>query len=417
MSIKNPSKPTILFVHMVCPAQFSDLAEYLNESGLANAYYMTTPGNLERNKFKYQNLIPVTPDGNIVGATSYYYSGKVERAGRISLGLYRQLREVLSRLRIDLIVAHGSMGSPHLIFDEFDIPIITYIEFPSYANHGWDSKYPPTEGQRLTDKNMQMLSYYEVIKSEKTIVPTEYARSMFPRNLQDNIVARFEGMVPEKIEQREPSGYEFPPAKKTLGFAARDLSSAKGLDSFIATAAYLIKEKTDIHFVVIGDPNSTTYGYERVFLDRKYGKEKAVTFLDHLMRHHKLDPSYFTFTGKLPYNQFSDIVHRIDLFMYPVMYGSGNWGLMELLVRGRPVVAADRCYVAEMIEHNVNGLLVSDDKPESWAKVINEVLADDEKRASLGEQAKKAAEPFLLPEVAKDYMALFNETIADYPKV
>lgn len=29
--------------------------------------------------------------------------------------------------------------------------------------------YPPTEAQRLTDKNMQILSYYQVMKSPKTL--------------------------------------------------------------------------------------------------------------------------------------------------------------------------------------------------------------------------------------------------------
>lgn len=411
MKKKKQKKPNILFVHTVCPAQFSDLCEYLNDSGLANGYYMTTPGNRQRNLSKYKNLIALEPDGNIVGQFAYYYSGKVERAGRIGISLFRHLKEMLKKLRIDLIVAHGSMGSPHLIFDEFDIPIISYIEFPSYGDHGWDPKFPPTEGQRITDKNMQMLSYYEVLKSDTTIVPTQYARSLFPEVLQDRIVARFEGMLPEKIAEREASEYTFPEGKQTLGFAARDLSSAKGLASFMAAAKYLLDHDSNIHFVIIGDPEATTYGYERIFLDRKYGKDSGVTYLDHLMRQHNLDSSHFTITGKLPYKQFSDIVHYVDLFMYPVLYGSGNWGLMELLARGRPVIAADRCYVSEMIEDNVNGVLIAEDSPEIWAQGINELMANDTRRLALGEQAQARATSFHMPHVAQEYMKIFTDTM------
>lgn len=414
MKKKKARKPNILFVHMVCPAQFSDLCEYLNDSGLANAYYMTTPGNRHRNQSKYQNLLPLTPDGNIVGQNSYYYSGKIERAGRISVALYRHLEEMLKTLRIDLIVAHGTMGAPHFLFEEFNIPIITYIEFPSYKDHGWDSQFPPTEGQRLTDKNMQMLSFYEVLKSDNTIVPTQYARSLFPDVLQDRIVAQFEGILPAKIDQREPSEYTFEGGKKTLGFAARDLSSAKGLTSFIKTAEYLINKKSDIHFVIIGDADATTYGFERVFLDRKYGKENAVTYLDHLMRKHKLDPSHFTITGKLPYKQYSDILHHIDLFLYPVLYGSGNWGLMELLVRGRPVIASNRCYVEELIDHNDNGVIVYQDTPESWAKEIESLLEDDERRLAMGKRAAERGQDFHMPNAAKQYMQIFTDTIDAY---
>lgn len=407
-------KPRILFVHAVCPSQFSDLCEYLNKSGLADAYYMTTPGNLERNRSRYSNLLPLTPDGNIVGAYSYYYSGKVERAGRISLGLFRQLQDTPRKRRFDLIVAHGSLGSPHFLFDEIDAPVITYIEFPSYADHGWDRRYPPTQAQKLIDKNMQMLSYYQAIKSERTLVPTEYARGMFPEYLREKIVAQFEGMDPDKVAERTPCGVELPAGKKTLGFAARDLSSAKGLDKFIATADQLLKRGEDIHFVIIGDPTSTTYGYEQIFLDRKYGKDSGVCFIDHLMRQFKLDERHFTRTGKLPYGQFSDLLHKIDLFMYPVQYGSGNWGLVEILMRGRPVIAADRCYVPELIDHNVNGVLVGEDKPDVWADAIVELLADDNRRAQLGENAASAAQAYYLPRAAENYMALFEEVITEF---
>ena len=406
--------PNILFVHAVCPAQFSGLCEYLNTSGLANAYYMTTPGNLERNKAVYANLLPFTPDGNIMAASSYYYSGKVERAGKVSVGLHRALRSLLSTHSIDLIVAHGSWGSPHLVFDEFDIPVITYIEFPSYADHGWDPLYPPTDSQRLADKNMQMLSWYQAAKSALTIVPTEYARALFPDFLRPRIVARFEGFDVDKVAQREPAGIALPNNTKTLGFAARDLSTAKGLDIFIATAAHLIRSGEDFHFVVIGDPHATTYSYEQVFLDRKYGKDSKITFLEHLLREHNIDRARFTLTGKLPYAQFSDLVHDIDLFMYPLRYGSGNWGLMELLIRGRAVIAAERCYVGEMIEHGRNGILVQGDSPQAWGAAVVALMGNDPQRLALGENAKTRAAAYYLPAVAESYLGLFSRVIEEF---
>jgi len=407
-------KPNILFVHAVCPGQFSDLCEYLNTTGAANAYYLTTPGNLERNKHRYRNLLPLTPDSNIMAPNSYYFSGKAERAAKVSVGLFRAINELRNTVKPDLIVAHGSWGSPHLVFDEFDIPVITYIEFPSYADHGWDPRYPPTQAQRLVDKNMQMLSYYQAMKSQRTIVPSEYAKRMFPDYIQPHIVARFEGFEPAKIARRQPSGVQLPAGSSTIGFAARDLSSAKGLEIFLATAAWLIERHTDIHFVIIGDPKSTTYGYEQVFLDKRYGKNSGVTFLAHLLKQHALDPSRLTVTGLLPYEQFSDLVHHIDLFMYPVQYGSGNWGLMELLIRGRAVIAADRCYVGEMITDQVNGVLVDSDDPARWGGEIESLLRDDHKRLSLGERAKASAEAYTLPNVAPSYLALFNEVIEAY---
>ena len=40
------------------------------------------------------------------------------------------------------------------------------------------------------------------------------------------------------------------------------------------------------------------------------------------------------------------------------------------------VIAADRCYVAEMIEHGRNGILVQDGRPQTWSAAhVNRGLA------------------------------------------
>ena len=221
-------------------------------------------------------------------------------------------------------------------------------------------------------------------------------------------------MDPDKVAKREPSGVELPMDKKTVGFAARDLSSAKGLESFIKTVAHLQQRGEDIHYVVIGDPASTTYGFEQVFLDKWYGKGSGVHFIDYLIRKYNIDITQVTRTGKLPYAKFSDLLNDIDVFLYPVKYGSGNWGLVELLMRGRPVIAANRCYVPELIEHEVNGVLVSDDRPEVWADAVLKLLADKDLRDRLGANAATAAQAFELTQAAKKYMALFEEVIAEH---
>lgn len=46
---------------------------------------------------------------------------------------------------------------------------------------------------------MQMLSYYQVMKSQQTIVTSEHAKKMFPRKFQSSIVVQFEGFDLDKI--------------------------------------------------------------------------------------------------------------------------------------------------------------------------------------------------------------------------
>lgn len=404
-------KRNILFVHTVCPSQFTTLCDYLNQQSLANAYYLTTEGNRRSNQHQSDRLLSCTPDGNITTNNTYYYSGKVERASRISLGIYREVKELLKHRNIDLIVAHGSSGSPHFLFDEFDIPIITYIEFPSYRLHGWDPYYPPTESQILADKNMEMLSFFEVIKSDLVIVPSNYARNMFPEELQHKISVQFEGFDEDRIQQRESADKFMPRDKFTISFAARDLSSAKGLELFIKIANELCIKFPDMHFMIIGDPKASTYSFERKFLDETYGKESETSFIDHLARKYKIDTSRFTFTGKLSYPIFSDLLYRSNLFIYPLQFGSGNWGLLEILMRGKPVVASNRCFIPEIIRHRANGILVDGDDIEQWIEAISELYSNPPLLENISHSALESTSAYKIKNAAADYLRIFEETI------
>ncbi len=169
-------KPVIVFVSAVTPGQFNGLAEYLHAAGLAETWYLTSRGHVKTHGAKFSRLLPFTPDGPITGAQGYYYSDKAERSARISRGVLSALTELRRKTRIDLVFAHGMWGAPLFLYDEIDAAIASYIEFPSYAAHGWDKRYPPDLSQRLSDRNMEMLSFHQILKSDLTIVPSAYAK-------------------------------------------------------------------------------------------------------------------------------------------------------------------------------------------------------------------------------------------------
>lgn len=405
-------KLNILFVHSVCPGQFSELCEYLNVNGIANAYYMATSGNVEKNKNKYQNLVSFEPDGNVMVSNAYHYSGKVERASRISLGVYRSLIHFLKKVRVDLIVAHASLGSPHLLYDDFDIPIISYIEFPSYRDHGWSEEYPPHVSQKLSDKNFQMLSYYQVLKSYLTLVPSEYAKKMFPVELHHKIAVQFEGFCDRKIALSESCGIDVPLDKKIIGFSARDLSSAKGFDFFLEVSKKIITKCSDVHFVILGDETSTSYSYEDLYLETLYGKDKKKTFKQYLIKKLDLNLEFYTFSGKLPYAQYSDLISKVDLFLYPLRHGSGNWGVVELLMRSKPILASNACFLDEVFccdDSLVDSMNVND-----WAERAIDLVFDEVKLAAIVEAEKTAAGKYKLSVVAHEYMKHFDSVVSGF---
>ena len=64
------TKPVIVFVGAVYPGQFGDLCDHLRHSGLAETYFLTTPGHMERNRQRGRHILGFKPDGSIVGAQS-----------------------------------------------------------------------------------------------------------------------------------------------------------------------------------------------------------------------------------------------------------------------------------------------------------------------------------------------------------
>lgn len=395
--------PVILFASAVFPGQFTGLCAHLNQTGLAEAHFLTTPGNVARYGAQHANLLPFTPDGDYT-KTHYYYAAKTERSARLSRGLLKAVRAFSATRRPDLIVCHGLWAPPMFLYDEVDTPIVSYLEFPSYRAHGWQADYPPDESQRLTDRNMEMLSLHQVLRSALTIVPSAYARSLFAPELQPRIAVQFEGFQIEPAPAPAPRSDDRP----VIGFAARDLSSAKGFEIFIRLADRMIRDGDPARFIAIGDPAATTYGYEQQFVQRRHGA--GTSFRDYLLDRYPAARAV-EFPGRLPYAEYAQLLHGIDLFLYPLRHGVANWGLMEIMVRGRAVIGSDRCFLPELIRHGENGLLLPDDD-DLWLREIRRLLADPAERARLGAGAAGSGGAYRMDKVAPRYMALFERAMA-----
>ena len=143
----------ILFIHEGL-GQFQTLHEHLNNEGLAHSWFLCTAGVYNANKDKIPNLVPFAVAGE--NPNSYFYTKNLEARIQRSFLIKQAIGELLKKTGIDLIVAHGSGGFPLQLFDEFDIPIITYIEFPSFGHHGHDPKYPQPDYATFRDKVFEM---------------------------------------------------------------------------------------------------------------------------------------------------------------------------------------------------------------------------------------------------------------------
>lgn len=388
--------------------QFKVLHQYLNNAGLVNSWLLCSQNTYNRNKDNVDNLLPFRPHGNkLISENNFYYTKKLETVSRCSLGYIVAIKKHLAQHSLDLIVCHGTAGAPLMLFDEFNIPIISYIEFPSFKAHGWDPQYPPPVEKIRRDRNFEMLSFYNVFKSYCTITPSRYAKSLFPHDLQKKIIPQMEGFL---FDDKIVPSSKKTDTVKTIGFCARDLSSAKGLEHFLIVSKKLIAVNSSLHFIIIGS-TKLLYSYEQHFIDKKYGSGSKVTFLDYLIEREDLNLSYYTFTGKLSYTKYVEMIDKIDLFHYPIQYSSASWGLFELLSRGKIIIGSERCYVPEILKDGKNGFIVKYGEYTGWVSKTLEILSSLENFYFIERSALETAQNYTIDKVAPKFMTIFDDVI------
>lgn len=398
----------VLFIHEGL-GQFHRLHEYLNAEGLAHSWFLCSNAVYQAEKDRVPNLVPFQVAAE--NPKSYFYTKNLEARIQRSFLIKQAVSGLLERTGIDVIVAHGSGGFPLQLFGEFDIPIITYIEFPSFTHHGGDPKYPQPDYATYRDKVFEMTSYHQALKSDLVIVPSAYAKSMFPACLHDKIVPQMEGFD----IVRKPSRFVKEDGFVHIGFAARDLSSAKGFEQFILIAKEILKERRNVRFVFCGAPK-VLYSYETAFLQSRFADgERPESFMHYVLAREGIsldETSAFRHVNFASYDEFASYVEAMDLFLYPLQFGSANRGLFELLFRGRIVIGSDRCFVPEVIRHRYNGLLCKYDDVDAWVRHAIDVIDAPDKYRHLGDNALHDAQRrFHISNVAGNYLDIFEMAI------
>jgi glycosyltransferase involved in cell wall biosynthesis len=90
-------------------------------------------------------------------------------------------------------------------------------------------------------------------------------------------------------------------------------------------------------------------------------------------------------------DDYLDTLACMDIFLFLVAGSDGTArALREAMAMGKPVIAADRGMLPELVEDGVSGLVVKD-TPEALADAVLQLLRDPERRKAMGEASRERA--------------------------
>ena len=107
-----------------------------------------------------------------------------------------------------------------------------------------------------------------------------------------------------------------------------------------------------------------------------------------------------------------DLLSALDLIVLPSVSEGLSLTLIEACAAGKAIVATDVGGNREVIEHGVNGLLVSSDDEEALASAAIGVLTDATRAATMGAAARRRSEAeFSLDTMVAQYVALYGHLL------
>jgi glycosyltransferase involved in cell wall biosynthesis len=117
---------------------------------------------------------------------------------------------------------------------------------------------------------------------------------------------------------------------------------------------------------------------------------------------------------ELPWeDRVADLLAGFDLFVLPSRIEGLPVSIMEAMLAGLPIVVTDVGSVREEVVDGENGLIVPPEDPAALAGAINELMADPDRRARMGQRSREiASERFTVAATVDRYLDVYRRVLA-----
>jgi len=163
----------------------------------------------------------------------------------------------------------------------------------------------------------------------------------------------------------------------------------KGVEYLIRSMALVAKERRDVKLRIIGE------GPEK---SRLLALTRALNLGGRVL-----------FEGFVPHTQIVRYYQQCDVFCFPTLGEPFGKVVLEAMACGKPVIASNVGGPAEIIEDERTGFLIPPAQPRILAKVILELIADEQKMKKIGANARTvAAQSYSWQSIAEKYHRLYS---------
>jgi len=311
---------------------------------------------------------------------------------------YRLAADFLNEADIDVINLQHEYGIFGGEWGEHVLELCRNLTKPVVSTFHTVLRKPPRKAREIGKELAEL--------SSVVVVTIDSAATLFEKHLgvdSDKIrVIRHGAPVPERISN--------PYAKRHLLLQKRTvlatcglISPGKGIEYAIKALPYLLKEKPDILYLVVGETHpevrrheGEAYREKLIALARALGVERNVKFIDRY----------------LPDDELTEYLQAVDIYVAPYLgkdqVSSGT--LTLALSHGKAIVATPTLFAKEILSGN-RGLFCKFADAKSIAECVERILGDRSLRNRLEANAFKYGQQVGWARVADQYADAFRAAV------